>query len=222
MKDLIVYIIHYTPLKERKIFLLDQINKHSLNYHFIEDYDREKLLDKDLKIFDKNLSRSLCGLTLAHIDSYRKIINNDYKYNLIIEDDVIFDSQFKDKLKKGLKQLPDSYDMLFIGDGCDLHIPKNQLRPSKFVYKKCNEKTKWGGGGATRCTDSYLVSKKCAKKLINYVSQLKEHSVISPIDWWLNKIIKDLNLQIYWMEPTIVTQGSGSGSIKKYNSSLRS
>ncbi len=46
MKNLRAYVIHYTPLKERKQFLLNEFNKHSLIYHFIEDYDREILLDE--------------------------------------------------------------------------------------------------------------------------------------------------------------------------------
>ena len=29
-----------------------------------------------------------------------------------------------------------------------------------------------------------------------------------PSDWWLNQVIRDLKLEIYWMEPTIVTQGT--------------
>lgn len=220
--NLITYVIHYTPLKERKQFLLNEFNKHSLIYHFIEDYDRENLSDEDLKIFDTkfnyfnniSMSKSQCGITLSHINAYKKIMNNEYKYSLIIEDDVILDDKFGDKLNKGLEQLPDDYDMLFIGNGCNLHIPLNKRRPDKFIYKKCREPTDWGGLGGTRCTDSYLVSKKGAKKLMSYISKLKEGAINIPIDWWLNQVIQDLKLEIYWMEPTIITQGTETGKYK--------
>jgi GR25 family glycosyltransferase involved in LPS biosynthesis len=217
MKDLIAYVIHYTPLKERKQFLLNEFNKHSLKYHFMEGYDREKLSYENLKIFDTNkVKLSMCSNIIKHMRSYHKIMNNDYKYSLILEDDVILDDQFVNKLEIGLKQLPDDYDMLFIGNGCNLHIPLIGRRESKVIYKKCREPTKWGGNGGTRCTDSYLVSKKCAKKLINYISRLKEGSIQMSSDWWLNQVIRYLKLKIYWMEPTIVTQGTQTG---KYNSS---
>ena len=164
MMNLITYVIHYTPLKERKQFLLNELNKNSLIYHFIEDYDRENLSDEDLKIFDTNkVKLSMCSNISKHIDTYRNIMNNEYKYSLILEDDVILDDKFGDKLNKGLEQLPDDYDMLFIGNGCNLHIPLIKRRPDKFIYKKCREPTNWGGNGGTRCTDSYLVSKKGAK-----------------------------------------------------------
>ena len=214
MMNLITYVIHYTPLKERKQFLLNEFNKHSLIYHFIEDYDRENLSDEDLKIFDTKFHKSQCGITLSHINAYRNIMNNEYKYSLILEDDVILDDNFGDKLNKGLKKLPDDYDMLFIGNGCNLHIPFNKIRPHKFIYKKCREPTNWGGNGGTRCTDSYLVSKKGAKKLMSYISKLKEGAINMPIDWWLNEVIRDLKLEIYWMEPTIVTQGTQTGKYK--------
>lgn len=215
MKDLITYVIHYTPLLERKQFLLKEFNKHSLIYHFIEDYDQEKLSDEDLKIFDTNkVKLSMCSNIIKHIDAYRNIMNNKYKYSLILEDDVILDDKFEDKLNKSLKQLPDNYDMLFIGNGCNFHIPL--VEPLKFIYKKCREPTSWGGNGGTRCTDSYLVSKKGAKKLINYISKIKKGTINITSDWWLNQVIRDLKLEIYWMEPTIVTQGTQTG---KYNSS---
>ena len=213
--NLITYVIHYTPLKERKQFLLNEFNKHSLIYHFIEDYDRENLSDEDLKIFDTNkVKLSMCSNIIKHIDAYRNIINNEYKYSLILEDDVILDNKFVDKLNKSLKQLPDDYDMLFIGNGCNLHIPLIKRRPDKFIYKKCREPTNWGGNGGTRCTDSYLVSKKGAKKLMSYISKLKEGAINMPSDWWLNQVIRDLKLEIYWMEPTIVTQGTQTGKYK--------
>ena len=77
MNNLITYVIHYTPLKERKQFLLNEFYKHSLIYHFIEDYDRENLSDEDLKIFDTKFPKSLCGITLSHINAYKNIMNND-------------------------------------------------------------------------------------------------------------------------------------------------
>lgn len=215
MNDLITYVIHYTPLRERKQFLLNEFNKHSLIYHFIEDYDRENLSDEDLKIFDTNkVKLSMCSNIIKHINAYKNIMNNEYNYSLILEDDVILDDEFGDKLNKGLKQLPDDYDMLFIGNGCNLHIPLNQIKPFKFIYKKCREPSNWGGNGGTRCSDSYLVSKKGAKKLINYISKLKEGAINLPSDFWLNEVIRDLKLEIYWLEPTIVTQGTLTGKYK--------
>ena len=132
----------------------------------------------------------------------------------MLEDDAILDKDFVSKLTKGLKQLPDDYDMLFLGDGCNLHIPLSKRRLFKYIYKKCREPTKWGGNGGTRCTDSILISKKCATKICNYYESMKINNINLPLDWWLNEVIRDLKLEIYWMEPTIVTQGSQKRKFK--------
>ena len=215
MDDLHIFVIHYTPLFERKAFLLEELTKHNLNYTFIEKFDKLKLSEQDLIKFDlKRVKLSMCSNIRKHIEAYEQIISSKYKYNLIIEDDVILDKNFNNKLSKALKQLPNDYDMLFIGNGCNLHIPMSTQKPNKFIYKKCNEPTRWGGNGATRCMDSILISQKCATKICNYYESMKENSVDLPIDWWLNEVIRDLKLEIYWMEPTIITQGSGTGKYK--------
>jgi hypothetical protein len=100
--------------------------------------------------------------------------------------------------------------MLFIGDGCNLHIEKNKLINDKNIYQKCLYPTNWGGDGAGRCADSYIISKKCAKKLCEYINNLS-YKINLPIDWWLNVAARDNNFKVYWAEPTIVTQGSQNG-----------
>lgn len=56
--------------------------------------------------------------------------------------------------------------MLFISDGCNLHIENDKLISNKNIYEKSLEATIWGGDGCTRCIDSYLVSKKMCYKIM--------------------------------------------------------
>ena len=101
--------------------------------------------------------------------------------------------------------------MLFIGDGCGFHIPADVVNNSSTnVFFKSNEASRWGGDGATRCTDSYIIHKNCAYKILNYFKNEKNISL--PIDWWLNKAIRELKLTIFWAEPTIITQGTQNGT----------
>ena len=168
--------MHYTPLVKRKEFQLKQLSDLSLlNYMFVEKYDRENLETKDLDKFkDDALPLGSISLFIKHIYAMELIHKSNYKFNLVLEDDAVLQENFVKKLENGLKQLPVDYDMLFIGDGCNLHIQSSEIKPDKLIYKKCREATEWGGLGATRCTDSYLVSKKCSKKLINYISNIKK------------------------------------------------
>ena len=221
-----IFIIHYTPLKERFTIMNNQLKKENTSYEFIIEQDREKMTEKELSIFDiEKVKLSMCSNISKHILSYHKIVNSDYNYNLILEDDVIILDNFKENLNKYLNELPKDFDMLFIGNGCNLHIKKELLKNNKHIYLKDNKSFKQGArdatrncDGSSRCSDSYIISKKCCIKIIEHVKNINESSDIINVnsDWWLNKLIRLYDFKVYWAEPTIVTQGTQNGT---YNSS---
>ena len=217
MDKLKIWIIHYTKLIDRKIFLDQEIPKLSVPYEYIEKYDKEDLKKTELMLFNLNkIKLSMCSNIRKHIEAYKNILKSPYKYNLILEDDVIINKNFKYILNQGLSQLPINYDMLFIGDGLNMHIPNRFRIPNKLIYYKGRHYSTWGGDGATRCTDSYIISKNCAKKILFYILKLRKNKRLIDMnsDWWLNQVIRDLKLNIYWLEPTIVSQGTQNGKYK--------
>lgn len=185
--------------------------KHNINnFEFVENYDRDNIKSDEMNLFDENLSKVHMAICLSHFYVYEKIANN-HEEALILEDDVIINDNFFKNLNNYLTQLPNNYDMIFIGDGCNLHIDKNKILPECIFYKRFLNKEY-----ATRCTDSYIVSNKCSKKIINdiYNNSLK---INEAVDWFLNYYFKDnQNFDIYWSEPTIISQGSGSIYNKSY------
>jgi len=197
-----IFVLHYSKLVDRKRFIMDQFEKQNItDYEFIEQHNKEELVNKHLF---KELSDSKISLIMKHFHVYRQAIHHDI--SLIFEDDVILADNFNETLQKYMSQLPKDFDMLFIGDGCNLHIPSV---PNKNIYEKGLYPTKWGGNGASRCSDSYIISNKCALKLCSYISKMT--SMKLPIDWWINEAARDMKLKVYWAEPTIVTQGSLNG-----------
>jgi glycosyl transferase family 25 len=207
-----IFVIHYKKLIERKIHILEQFKKYNItDYEFIE-IDRDELYKENISMFQENYSKCQMAITLSHFYAYTRI-NDSNDGGLILEDDVILSDNFIEKLTNYITQLPEDYDMLFIGDGCNLHIENHNLIPNKNIYQKCLYPTHWGGGGASRCSDSYLVSKKCAKNLCEYINNLS-YKIDIPIDWWLNVVARDNNFKVYWAEPTIVTQGTQNGTFQ--------
>ena len=216
-KNLKIYVIHYTPLKERKEFQKKQLNDLSLrNTEFIENYDKESLSSDDVIKFNKNkLSLPVISLFKKHIFTLELIQKSKYSLNLILEDDAILNKNFNNLLSQAVAQLPKDYDMLFIDEGPGLHIPSTST--AKLVYKKDIYPSAWGGNGATRGSGGILVNKKCTEKIYNFYKKMEKDEIDLPIDYWLNVAIRELKLNIYWMEPTIIRQGSVTG---KFNSSL--
>jgi len=203
-----IYVIHYKKLVERKKFMLEQFEKHNItNFEFI-DIDRDELENYDVSIFEKNYSKSQIAITLSHLQAYKEILAK-HSNALILEDDAILSDNFVEKLNGYLAQIPENYDMVFLGDGCGLHIESNFIVPNINVYNTNIRED----GSATRCADSYVISKKCAANIIKYTENLPL-KIKNAIDAWLNSVIYALNLNIYWTEPTIVTQGTETGMFK--------
>ena len=228
-----VYVLHSSNLSKRKKHILEQFRKHNIyNFEFIEKFDVRYITEEESKPFAKDYKRTLMSLFLKHIYVYQLIAKDDSEETaLIFEDDVILCEDFYDKLKvyieeaseacdcKGANGVSDvgytneangvsdvgytkdasKYDMLFIGCGYNLHIDKEVLEDGKHLYKNPH----------TRATDSYVITSRCAKKLCDY--SLLYDNITLPINLWLNKAILDKGLNVYWCEPTIVSQGSQSG-----------
>ena len=205
-----IFVAHYTPLQERKTHMIQQFTKHGITeYEFVDVYDKEHIPRSDAATF-ANLTPPKVSLMLKHFHIYKQIAEN-YENALILEDDVILADNFVEKLARYMSQVPDTFDMVFLGDGCGLHIEKSRLKPDVFIYEKCLHPTNWGGDGASRCTDSYIISKKCAVQLCKDMETRFTRKISSPIDWWLNTIARANKFNVFWAEPTIVTQGSQLG-----------
>jgi glycosyl transferase family 25 len=215
-----IFVLHYSKLTRRKEYIIQQFKLHGItDYEFIEKFDKDTITDDECHEFSREYvtkRRAELSLHLKHIYLYRLIVRENYDQVLIFEDDVILSNGFLDKLSLYMKQLPTDYDMLFIGDGCNLHIPRNQLKPEQYIYEKCLHPTAWGGNGAAKCTDSYIIHQRCAKKICDYIAATSSTKKIDqPADWWLNEVARDLVLKVYWAEPTIVTQGSQNGVFQR-------
>lgn len=213
-----IFVHHYSKLTRRKQHIIEEFKKHGItDYEFIEKFDKDTITDDECPEFSQAYvtdRRSELSLHLKHLYLYRMMVRENYEEVLVFEDDVVLSNGFVAKLEEYMKQMPRDYDMLFIGDGCNLHIPRNQLIPNQYIYEKCLHETVWGGNGAAKCTDSYIIHQRCAKKLCDYVSNLSQ-KINLPVDWWLNEAARDLILKIYWAEPTIVTQGSQCGMFQR-------
>jgi len=213
-----IFVLHYTKLTSRKQHIIQEFKKHGItDYEFIEKFDKDAITDDECSEFSRDYitkRRAELSLHLKHLYLYRLMVRENYDEVLVFEDDVILSTGFVEILARYMTQLPKDYDMLFIGDGCNLHIPQSMRTPNQYIYEKCLHETAWGGNGAAKCTDSYIISKKCAKKICDYVAGLTK-KIDLPVDWWLNEVARDLTLKVYWAEPTIVTQGSQNGKFQR-------
>jgi GR25 family glycosyltransferase involved in LPS biosynthesis len=196
-----IYITHYTPLIERKINIIKQLNKSNIfDFTIIENYDKESLtIDDTLKF--KNINMSEISLFLKHNEIFKK---EDDDIVVILEDDAILVDDFEQKLQKYITELDNyDWDILFCGECCNLH---ETVILNKLFYPQT----------FSRGTCMYILNKGVSSKINKIFNN--EIFINKSIDWWFNIINPKYNLKYLWSEPTLVSQGSEIGI---YKSSIR-
>ena len=107
--------------------------------------------NKDMRVYEP-LTQGGIGCALSHKRVYQKIIDDKINRCLILEDDAKFDIDFSDKLKQIEKNVPQDFDILFLG----YHV--SYIRKEENDYYFVPNKT-YGLFG-------YIVSQEGAKKLL--------------------------------------------------------
>jgi len=106
--------------------------------------------------------------TYKHYLALKDIVENNYDYGVIIEDNICFKGKIPELIDIYIKQLNANYgewDILFDGEwGVYREGPTNS---NLFVYPKSNNITSQCHG-ATKAATFYLIKKECAKKLIEH------------------------------------------------------
>jgi GR25 family glycosyltransferase involved in LPS biosynthesis len=212
-----ILVLHYSKLIDRKQFIINQFQKNNItDYEFIENEPTNDELNNLFEI--SKMSKSEISLTVKHHYAFRQIAEK-YDNALIFEDDVLLCNDFISILNKYLNVLPDDYDMFFISDGLGLHIDPSKIVPNKIIYEKDLYRSIPEGHGCTRCTDSIIMSKKCAINLCKLIDN-PPCKIFLAIDYWLNVVALFYYLKVYWAEPTFVKQGSKY--LRLFNTSIKS
>lgn len=226
-----IYVIHYTKLIERKNSIEKLLSDTDIPYEFIEQFDKEDISKNDLdqyylnnteiyskkvKLWGKSgkenykLNKAELSCSIKHLIALNKIQNENYKYNLIIEDDVIpKNANFADDIKNIINK-KSNWDVLFIGEGMG-----ESFRNNKIGYKRKFPlyKTFKIQHPATNCLDSYIIKKDSIDKILNNLIPIN-----MIIDWELAYQFYKMDLNIHWTKKVIFYQGSKNNI---YSSTLR-
>lgn len=112
------YLLDFKEAKTG-VFLSDKQRKNFVKYSWSQrpvTYDVFLKGRKLLRISVEKIPMSLgeVGVTCSHREIWKKILENDYDKALIIEDDVVFDNNLKNKLKAYIKDLPNDWDIAYL------------------------------------------------------------------------------------------------------------
>jgi len=204
-----IFVIHYDKLVERKVNILKQLTDRNLEAEFISNKGKDKLLLEEKQKFIK-ISDSEISTFLHHLECYKKIIEQNHEFALILEDDAILCDKFYLRLQKYIRDLPKDWDILYIGEG-DLSIPNSvvqKFRGLVNIFRKPNDGFKY--------TDFYLIRNSACKKFVEKFEN-ESGKINVAVDHYLHSFINEYGLKALIGEPKLVSQGSIN---KTYNSSI--
>lgn len=222
-----IFITHYTPLKERREFIQNQLDKLNINGEFITDYDREVLSEEEINKFSSRVRTGEKSLFWKQISILKRMVRDEIPVAIIWEDDIKLDDNYYEKLLEYYSQLPEDADALFSSSGwrqCQ-HVPEKLVMkyPNTNVYLRTNQGVgmtsplfKEGlcgiGSGSTRTFCECLVKLSFAKSVLK--SFEREKTIGLPYDLWLNRVFREHSCKIYWSNPTLCDQDQFQSSLK--------
>ena len=184
MKIDFIYVIHYYKEYTRKLYLDSVLPGLGIPYEYRSLFKREspevlsdvyfnqsdetrdsknavtepflKKVEQGMPLEWGERGRAYRAVTLEHYKTYEHIINNtDFKNVLILEDDVRLLPGFGQALTQYCDALPESYDICYIGSGCNLQLPyySDKILDIHPQYH-------------SRCSDSYIIKRESLQKII--------------------------------------------------------
>lgn len=193
LDDVQIYILHHSPLTDRKEYFVNQMTGYNLSGKWIEGY-----LPDDISVPENTqITKTEYSLYLKHQHALNDQIKNNYNFSLIFEDDALFGNNFVDYFKQVFKEFLElECDILMLGTAIfpGLNLKPQNIIPNKHVY--------YDPSYTTRCTHAILYSLNAAKQ----VTEQMQNKLIA-YDHKLNDIIINKKLKTCWAEPGLL-QGS--------------
>jgi len=156
--------------------------------------------------FDESISSNpkLASCCHKHLLAAKYAIEKGDQVILVLENDVFFEENWEKELALAMKNLQDmkaSGYLLSLEDTTLRYVPRSQRRDGVVVYPN----------SITRMAGAYVLDLQACKNIVKYNSENKVR--LGP-DWNLNYVHDAGLLNIYWMEPSIVEQGSHNGKMQ--------
>jgi len=200
------YIIHVRGNTLRENYIKNELKNKKLEVEFILDGNIEDLRDDFLnKYFENEMLEKSARTSCAtkHILAYKKIMEQNDNWVLVLEDDMKFYDNFEENLKEIIEEIKEKNiknAMISLEDSNLRYVARSEKKKNTYLYKK----------NKGRLAGAYLIDKEGARSILDYVERKKMNL---PIDWVHNQIAQEGCIDIYWSDLILACQGSNSGDV---------
>jgi glycosyl transferase family 25 len=143
------------------------------------------------------------GVFISHLRIYKEIVDNNYDYGLIFEDDAIFTNNFNEKYENIIINMPINTNLLYIGGRFTKDF---RMKPmySKTINNYIVEHKDMivCGIEQDRTLHAYIISNKGAKLALDTFNNIKKFTG-PPIDHWIIDLFNNNKIKIYSSYPLL-------------------
>ena len=150
------------------------------------------LRSQEANFFGKYFSpTSAIGISEAHRKIWKTVIEKNYSSALCFEDDIKLIDNISDIIPKAMKELPDDWDMVYLG--CITCCSPDKISLIEEIQEKIKPTLKkystyLNTGGLYYGNEAYAISNKGAQKLLEQLDKINWH-----IDFDITYYTKNLN-----------------------------
>jgi GR25 family glycosyltransferase involved in LPS biosynthesis len=145
---------------------------------------------------------SAFGISQAHHKIWKTVVEKNYSSVLCLEDDINFVDNISDIIPKAMKELPDDWDILYLGciTCCDMDNISIYEKIIEYINPTLkNYSTYLNTGGIFFGTEAYAISNKGARKLLEQIGKINWH-----VD--LDITFSTNNLNSFKIKPSVAYQ----------------
>lgn len=203
------YYINMRDRTDRRINMKQRLSEMGINAIRVEAVSGGEIGNVHLNFGEvkKRLNNAEIGCFLSHHNLYKQILEDGHETALILEDDCLFLEGYKDVVEQALKDIPNDWDMLYLGQANYDSIKIAQSPELKTHAIKDNVSGRLYKASRCWLTHAYVVNKKCLPYLIEGTKVLYAS---------IDGVLADLqeNLNVYAIYPNIVKQDGTQSSIR--------
>lgn len=146
------YVINLAHRTDRLKSITEQCKKNDLTLHRIESVNGIEQFPNETK-----KKQGFYGCYQSHLKTLKMLLDVPGNYFLIVEDDCIFEEDFRQKLLNYYPQLPPTWDMLYLGGSINT---SGAIEPLSVNISRAKK---------VYCTHAYVVKKESIPGLIKVV-----------------------------------------------------
>ena len=210
-----VYVINLKHESDRMKNTLNECRKNGLtrvkriNAVYGKELKPREIEKNSSFMCSKFCTFSTIGCAMSHKKAWETFLRSGNELGLIFEDDIYIDNiNFKEELKKKLNNVPNDFDILFLGCAVGCKKSESSLNVDNLVcgalynnkgYKRINKdiiipETPLG-------LHAYIISRKGAQKLLSSIANTKIYTHLD-----VQLLIEGRDLKVYASNPLLVYQ----------------